>query len=167
LGFVSNPDQFDDEVVNYLQSEELQSDLESARDLMIDYVEKRSQQLQGGRSGGHDERKSSRDPRDGQGTDEDDDEGEGLGPGQGPGGEYLDEDYSQNDLYENDEGDGGDGDAYGYGGYQDDLLLSHPDPAAEEDDEDLYEDERRGYRYGGGEEGGRVEMSELMVRVGG
>jgi hypothetical protein len=129
--------------VNYLQSEELQSDLESARDLMIDYVEKRSQQLQGG--GGHDERKTS---RDGEGTYEDDDEGLGGGPGQGPSGDYLDQDvyrdeeYSQNDPYENDEGYGG-GD---YGGYQDDLG----DGDEEDDGDDLYEDERRGYGYGGG-----------------
>ena len=126
-----------------MQSEELQSDLESARDLMIDYVEKRSQQLQGVRSGGHDERKSSRDPRDEEGTYEDDDEA-----GRGPGGEYLDEDYSQNDPYDNDEGD--EGNAYDYGEYQDDLLLNHPDHAAAEDEDDLYEDERRDYGYGRG-----------------
>lgn len=64
LGYISDPDQYDDEIVNYLQSEELQSDLENARDLMIDYVEKRSQQLRDGDNEdghGHDERKSSND----------------------------------------------------------------------------------------------------------
>mmetsp|Transcript_3092 Transcript_3092/g.4755 ORF Transcript_3092/g.4755 Transcript_3092/m.4755 type:complete len:680 (+) Transcript_3092:79-2118(+) len=41
LDIPRDPDAFDDIVVNFLQSEELQNDMESARDLMVDYVRDR------------------------------------------------------------------------------------------------------------------------------